>query len=106
MDIWNYGTDEDVTTGVKTPQRRAGAGWSTASSASVGTLATTRALSDTLADHNRFTAGLGAGYTMVKTDNVLFLASGPLLLQRGLPASRSGDRGDRHRAALVSRSIR
>lgn len=80
--IWNYGTDEDVTTGVKTlTQRRAGAGlkYDYFLSERWYALATTRALSDTLADLQlRFTAGLGAGYTMVKTDNVLFLAEAGL----------------------------
>ena len=79
--IWNYSTDEDVTTASRRHQRRAGAGlkYDYFLSERWSELATTRALSDTLADLQlRFTAGLGAGYTMVKTDNVLFLAEAGL----------------------------
>ena len=80
--IWNYGTDEDVSTGLKTlTQRRAGAGlkYDYFLSERWYALGTTRALSDTLADMKlRFTAGLGAGYTLVKTDATLLLVEAGL----------------------------
>ena len=84
--IWNYGTDtaEDAVTGasVKTvTQRRAGAGfkYDYFLSDQWYALATTRALSDTLADLKvRFTAGLGVGYTVIDNGRTLLLTEAGL----------------------------
>lgn len=76
--IWNYGTDEDVATDVKTlTQRRAGGGVKYDFFLNEGwyALGTARALGDTLADLQlRFTSGLGLGYTIID-DGVTTLLS-------------------------------
>jgi len=84
--IWNYGADTaaDALTGasVKTvTQRRAGAGlkYDYFLSDRWYALATTRALSDTLADLKvRFTAGLGVGYTLIDNGATLLLTEAGL----------------------------
>ncbi len=80
--MWNYGTDEDVNTNVKTlTQRRAGGGakYDYFLSERWYALVTTRALGDTLADLKlRFTAGAGAGYTIIDDGTTLLLSEAGL----------------------------
>ena len=76
--IWNYGTDQDRSTNVKTlTQRRTGGGakYDFFLSERWYALGTARALGDTLADLElRFTSGLGVGYTIID-DGVTILLS-------------------------------
>lgn len=80
--IWNYGTDQDGSTNVKTlTQRRTGGGakYDFFLSERWYALGTARALGDTLADLKlRFTSGLGFGYTIIDDGVTMLLSEGGL----------------------------